>query len=396
VSPQFHVKTDDFFETVRTDSLGYDSPDPSWIDLSGLRKPNVSAPKPAYAATESSPPRLLPGPAPGDNVAPPAPPEHPDVDILPAPPADEPSPALPIPDEVLSSDPPPAPPLPHRTTRSGRIVRDTQRYTEGMQLRNMDLVAWEVLLGQDDQTLLHAANQKYALQHAMDNPLAFAASSDPEVLHHHEAMRADDREHFVAAMHKELSDHETNQHFIPVLKRNVPNGTHIIDMVWSMRRKRRLDTGEVYKWKSRLNVHGGQQEYGVNYWFTYSPVVHWQTLRMMFILSILKGWYNRQVDFVLAFPQAPVEVEQNIFLNFPKGYIFRNGVTKETHVLELKKNIYGTKQAGRVWNRYLEQGLKEIGFRPSAVDPVPLLQEKCPFPRLHRRLRTIQSGPIAH
>ena len=73
-------------------------------------------------------------------------------------------------------------------------------------------------------------------------------------------------------------------------------------MVWAMRRKRQIDTREVYNWKARLNVHGGQQEHGVNFWETYAPVVSWQTLRLFFIHSILKGWHSKQMDFVLAYP----------------------------------------------------------------------------------------------
>jgi hypothetical protein len=36
--------------------------------------------------------------------------------------------------------------------------------------------------------------------------------------------------------------------------------------------------------------------------------------------------------------------------------------------LELKKNLYGQKQAGRVWNEYLHAGLIARGFKQSAVD----------------------------
>ena len=38
VSPQYHVKHDDFFETVTGKSSNFDSPDPTWKKLSGLVK----------------------------------------------------------------------------------------------------------------------------------------------------------------------------------------------------------------------------------------------------------------------------------------------------------------------------------------------------------------------
>jgi hypothetical protein len=38
------------------------------------------------------------------------------------------------------------------------------------------------------------------------------------------------------------------------------------------------------------------------------------------------------------------------------------------HVLKLEKNIYGQKQAGRVWNSYLMDKLMSIRFTPSLID----------------------------
>ena len=45
------------------------------------------------------------------------------------------------------------------------------------------------------------------------------------------------------------------------------------------------------------------------------------------------------------------------------------GNVKKTHVLKLKRNVYGQKQAGRVWNQYMNQGMRSIGFTPSKFDP---------------------------
>ena len=45
-----------------------------------------------------------------------------------------------------------------------------------------------------------------------------------------------------------------------------------------------------------------------------------------------------------------------------------NGMTRKTHALKLLQNVYGQKQAGRVWNKFMDQGMREIGFKPSKFD----------------------------
>ena len=90
-------------------------------------------------------------------------------------------------------------------------------------------------------------------------------------------------------------------------------------------------------------------------------------MRIFFIHSILKGWYSKQMDFMLAYPHAPAVVP--LYMNFPKGYEFKNRITEDTHILKLTKNIYRQKQAVRVWNKYLDEGHREIGFKPSKMDP---------------------------
>ena len=41
----------------------------------------------------------------------------------------------------------------------------------------------------------------------------------------------------------------------------------------------------------------------------------------------------------------------------------------EDWVFKVKRNIYGQKQAGRVWNQHLVTRLKGIGFKQSRIDP---------------------------
>ncbi len=41
---------------------------------------------------------------------------------------------------------------------------------------------------------------------------------------------------------------------------------------------------------------------------------------------------------------------------------------KKEHVLRLDKNLYGQKQAGRVWYQHLRKNLIKLGFKPSEHD----------------------------
>jgi hypothetical protein len=119
------------------------------------------------------------------------------------------------------------------------------------------------------------------------------------------------------------------------------------------------------KQKARLNVHGCHQDFAVNFFETFSPVVNWFSVRLIFTLSLLRGWSTNQVDFVLAHPQAPLKFD--MYINLPKVIQMANG-DRNTHVLKLLKNFYGQKQAGRVWNKHLTSGLVKIEFVQSKVD----------------------------
>jgi hypothetical protein len=169
-------------------------------------------------------------------------------------------------------------------------------------------------------------------------------------------MKATDAKQFRKAMQGELNDHNNRKHWDIILRSKVPEGVKVLDSVWAMKRKRRIKTKEVYKWKARLNIHGGQQEYGVNYWETFAPVVTWISIRLILILPILLRWHTRQIDFILAYPQAPLETP--LYMEVPKGVNLQNLPKQpKEYVLELKKNLYGQKQAGRVWYKYITQGL---------------------------------------
>jgi hypothetical protein len=381
VSPQYHVKQDDFFETVSGKVTDFDSPEPIWKRLAGLDDLAPKLGKAKGKTTKAFPsirpvrePPIQAGPT---GVVPPIePPIPPDevgnlhVPPQPIPPINNPIPEpLPtVPQAQVRQAPPPTayPSSPARVTRSGRVVKDSTRYTQSVKQRDQNLVAWEVLTDNDDSISQYPQQEEWDIQQQMEDPMAFATHSDPDTMYMHQAMKQPDKAEWLKAMDQEVNDHVAKGHWKLVPLAKVPKGVKVLDAVWAMRRKRKIMTGEIYKWKARLNAHGGQQVKGVNYWETYAPVVSWPTIRFFFSIALLRGWETRQIDFVQAYPQAPVECD--IYMDIPKGYKIK-GVTHASHVIKLIKNLYGQKQAGRVWNKHLEAGLMKIGFQPSKIDP---------------------------
>jgi hypothetical protein len=67
----------------------------------------------------------------------------------------------------------------------------------------------------------------------------------------------------------------------------------------------------------------------------------------------------------MAYPQAPIGMD--IYMELPQGIQTKHGNSKE-YVLKLENNIYGQKQAGRVWNSFLVDKLTSIGFTMSLID----------------------------
>ena len=73
-----------------------------------------------------------------------------------------------------------------------------------------------------------------------------------------------------------------------------------------------------------------------------------------------------QVDYVQSFPHEPIE--KDIYIKVPVGFQLevRDNID---YALKLHINIYGKKQAERVWYKYLTKNLlMELGFTKSEID----------------------------
>jgi len=86
----------------------------------------------------------------------------------------------------------------------------------------------------------------------------YKATSDPDTLYYHQAMKQSDADEFRAAMAKEWEDQRRNGNFRIIKKSEVPKGTTVLPSVWQMRRKREVSTGKIKKYKARMNLDGSR------------------------------------------------------------------------------------------------------------------------------------------
>ena len=146
--------------------------------------------------------------------------------------------------------------------------------------------------------------------------------------------------------------------------------------VWLMKCKRN-PVGEIVKYKARFCAHGGQTKEGVHYTNTFAPVITWTMIHFLLILSLVHNWHTRQIDFVLAYPQA--KVSHDLYMLVPDKFKVQNGKLQmdqaapppwqQKYKMKLLQNLYGLKDAGATWFNHLKKGLLDRGFMQSQVDP---------------------------
>mmetsp|Transcript_26540 Transcript_26540/g.37655 ORF Transcript_26540/g.37655 Transcript_26540/m.37655 type:complete len:1449 (-) Transcript_26540:1524-5870(-) len=267
-----------------------------------------------------------------------------------------------------------------RPTRSGRVPKPNRDYyakiTELLQKETAqsdvggEIFCYENLFPQDDSLNLMDAFMEYKMIES-DKPAVplyamKAAQSDPDTMYYHQAMKEPDSEEFKAAMIKEVTSQIEEGIYSLVPRNEVPEGAKVYPAVWQMKRKRHILTREVKKHKARCNLDGSRMQKGIDFNFSYSAVASWTVIRIVMAMAVSLSWHTRQIDYVLAFPQAPIDNE--LYMEIPRGVQIGDTNTR-THVLKLHKNIYGTKFASRTWNKYLTNKLvNDVGFTQSKYD----------------------------
>lgn len=163
---------------------------------------------------------------------------------------------------------------------------------------------------------------------------------------------------WVEAMQAELSALEDNNNWeLTVL----PKGKKVVDFKWVYRIKYNADSS-INKYKARLIVKSYNQEFSINYYDSFSPVVKMVTIRLFFTVTVVNDQLVYQLDISNTYLHEFVEEE--LYLRPPEGY----SKASKGQVCHLTKSLYGLKQVGCQSNKELTSNLQSIRFTKSEAD----------------------------
>ena len=143
----------------------------------------------------------------------------------------------------------------------------------------------------------------------------------------------------------------------------LPSNRKIIGSKWIFKRKVDAD-GILECYKARLVAQGCTQKFGLDYEETFSPVVHFESIRCLLAMGTQHKLCLHQMDVSTAFLHG--ELSEEVYMKQPEGFVESGN---ENLVCHLKCSMYGLKQSPRCWNHALDSRLKEMGFQQSASDP---------------------------
>lgn len=117
------------------------------------------------------------------------------------------------------------------------------------------------------------------------------------------------------------------------------------------------------KVKARLVAKGYNQEEGIDFLETFSPVSKPSTTRQVLVIATFRKWPIHQLDVKNAFLNE--DFNEDVYIQQPPGFI---NTQHPSYVCKLRKTLYELKQDPRVWFDKFSFFLLKKGFFSSSTD----------------------------
>src|SRR5258706_3314807 len=144
----------------------------------------------------------------------------------------------------------------------------------------------------------------------------------------------------------------------------IPVGQNIVGSRWVFKLKHDTDSN-INRHKARLVAQGYSQQPGFDYEELYSPVVHYDSLRLLIALSVYHHWRPQQLDIKAASVYGILN--KDIYMQLPESSRVDGMCGK------LNKCIYSLKQSPREWYHQLIDFLTPYRFIVSNFNPYVLM-----------------------
>ena len=110
--------------------------------------------------------------------------------------------------------------------------------------------------------------------------------------------------------------------------------------------------------RARLVAKGFSQVEGLDYDEIFSPVVRFESVRLLLALAALENWHMTALDVKTAFLYG--QLDEEIYMEQPEGFKVKG---QEFKVLRLRRTLYGLKQASLAWWKELDKSVRKLGFK---------------------------------
>ncbi|KAJ1530147.1 hypothetical protein ONE63_005078 [Megalurothrips usitatus] len=187
-----------------------------------------------------------------------------------------------------------------------------------------------------------------------------AMSSVP--LSYNEAINSPESHLWEMAIREELESFKANKVWT---LQPLPEGVPLVGNKWVFKRKINLDGSVLHR--ARLVAKGYTQQYGVDYFDTFAPVVRKESLRILFSTAVNFNLKIAHLDVKTAFLHG--ELSEEVYVAQPDAPTDLT-VPESTHlVCRLRKAVYGLKQAARSWYLKADHLLRKEGYSNTEQEP---------------------------